>query len=272
MDASTKQRLLRQEFEALRPCTGGVPWAPPELLIPASQAPKFLRRLAELDIALLYGVDLLELQPDHSVLVKDTRQFGKDRTLGLTEAARFVQSHLATSGAMLFSYDVSDDIPWSERASILRAKPSLRAQLRSGNQVHVTVTGAAALQAAVDLVWHHVRLVQVRVVRGETLELIRTPIEWLAKPFNPSRASRRETGSGRGVDNPVPCRVVNETDGIRITGDSGRYEQLEQTTAWIRDVLTGMPDGQFYLMGTMLSYTSPLPEDQWLLPSDLSRT
>lgn len=91
----------------------------------------------------------------------------------------------------------------------------------------MTVTGAAALQAAVDLVWHHVRLVQVRVVRGETLEL---------------------------------------------TGDSGRYEQLEQTTAWIRDVLTGMPDGQFYLMGTMLPYTSPLPEDQWLLPSDLSRT
>lgn len=227
MDASTKQRLLQQEFEALHPCTGGVPWVPPELLIPASQAPEFLRRLAELDIALLYGVDLLELQPDHSVLVKDTRQFGKDRALGLTEAARFVQSHLATSGAMLFSYDVSDDIPWSERASILRAKPSLRAQLTSGNQVHVTVTGAAALQAAVDLVWHHVRLVQVRVVRGETLEL---------------------------------------------TGDSGRYEQLEQTTAWIRDVLTGMPDGQFCLMGTMLSYTSPLPEDQWLLPSDLART
>lgn len=227
MDASTKQRLLQQEFEALCPCSGGVPWAPPELLIPASQALKFLRRLAELDIALLYGVDLLELQPDHSVLVKDTRQFGKDRTLRLTEAARFVQSHLATSEAMLFSYDVSDDIPWSERASILREKPSLRAQLTSGNQVHVTVTGAAALQAAVDLVWHHVRLVQVRVVRGETLEL---------------------------------------------TGDSGRYEQLEQTTAWICDVLTGMPDGQFCLMGTMLSYTSPLPEDQWLLPSDLSRT
>ncbi|MCD0167071.1 hypothetical protein [Deinococcus sp. 12RED42] len=227
MDASTKQPLLQQEFEALHPCTGGEPWAPPELLIPASQALKFLRRPAELDIALLYGVDLLELQPDHSVLVKDTRQFGKDRALGLTEAARFVQSHLGTSEAMLFSYDVSDDVPWSERASILRAKPSLRAQLTSENQVHVTVTGAAALQAAVDLVWHHVRLVQVGVVRGETLEL---------------------------------------------TGDSGRYEQLEQTTAWIRDVLTGMPDGQFYLMGTMLPYTSPLPEDQWLLPSDLART
>lgn len=227
MDASTKQRLLQQEFEALHPSDGGVSWAPPELLIPASQALKFLRRLAELDIALLYGVDLLELQPNRSVLVKDTRPFWEDRTLVLTEAAQFVQSHLATSEAMIFSYDVFDDIPWSERVSSLRAKPSLCAQITSENQVQVTVTGAAALQAAVDLVWHHVRLLQVSVVRGETLEL---------------------------------------------TGDLGRYEQLEQTTAWIRNLLTRMPDRQFHLMGTMVSYTSPLPEDQWLLPSDLSRT
>ncbi|GHG23539.1 hypothetical protein CBQ26_02370 [Deinococcus indicus] len=225
MDAATKQRLLQQEFEALRPSDGGVSWAPPELLIPASQALRFLRRLAELDIALLSGVDLLELQPDHSVLVRETRQFREDRTLRLTEAARFVQSHLTDSEAMMFSYDVLDDIPWGERVSILRAKPSLCAQLTSEGQVKVTVTGAAALRASADLVWHHVRLLKVRVVGGETLEL---------------------------------------------TGDSGRYAQLEQTTAWIRNVLTRTPDSQFYLLGEMLAYTSPLPEDQWLLPSDLS--
>lgn len=227
MDASAKQRLLQQEFEALRPSDGGISWAPPELLIPASQAPRFLRRLAELDIALLYGVDLLELQPDHSVLVKDTRQFWEDRTLRLTEAARFVQSHLVTSEAMIFSYDVFDDIPWIERVSILRANPSLRAQITAENQVQVTVTGAAALPAVFDLVWHHVRLLQVSVVRGETLEL---------------------------------------------TGDLGRYGQLEQTTAWIRHLLTRVPDTQFCLTGTIFSYASPLPEDQWLLPSDRSRT
>ena len=51
------------------------------------------------------------------------------------------------------------------------------------------------------------------------LALIRTPVERFAKAFNPSGASRRETGSGCGVGNLAFFRVVNETDGTRMSQD-----------------------------------------------------
>ncbi|MFT2721542.1 acyltransferase family protein [Deinococcus sp. A31D244] len=47
--------------------------------------------------------------------------------------------------------------------------------------------------------------------------LTRTPVERFAKHFHPSGARRRETGSGRGVGNPASFRVVNETDGTRMS-------------------------------------------------------
>ncbi|GGN28173.1 GNAT family N-acetyltransferase [Deinococcus daejeonensis] len=53
--------------------------------------------------------------------------------------------------------------------------------------------------------------------------LIRTPVERFAKSFNPSGASGRETGSGRGVGNPVWFRDVNETNGIRMSGTSAEF-------------------------------------------------
>ncbi|GGB51345.1 hypothetical protein GCM10008019_03760 [Deinococcus soli (ex Cha et al. 2016)] len=62
-------------------------------------------------------------------------------------------------------------------------------------------------------------------VHGSTSRglMIRTPVERFAESANPSglgelrgRASRRETGSGRGVGNPVSFRGENETDGIRL--------------------------------------------------------
>jgi uncharacterized protein YjbI with pentapeptide repeats len=36
--------------------------------------------------------------------------------------------------------------------------------------------------------------------------------------FNPSEASRSNTGSGRGAGNPVKFRIVGETNGIRMSG------------------------------------------------------
>ncbi|GAA0498682.1 GGDEF domain-containing protein [Deinococcus depolymerans] len=53
------------------------------------------------------------------------------------------------------------------------------------------------------------------------VRIIRTPIEWLTKPFNPSEARRSWAGSGRGVDRSVVFRSVNETNGIRISGRLG---------------------------------------------------
>ncbi|MFC4455136.1 hypothetical protein [Deinococcus sonorensis] len=221
MDYAAKHCLLRQEFEAFRQPLEGAPWVEPEFLIPAAQALRFLRRLAALDIALLSGVELLDPQPDDSLLVQEMVVLGGDRALGLTEAAHFVRRHVASPAAMIFTYDVFDDIPLNERATVLRENPRLCAQSTAEHQVAVTVTGIAALRAAMDLVWHHVRLVQVRVVQGPTLNL---------------------------------------------ASDLGRYEQLELVTAWIRHLLPELPEAEFCLMGTLLSYTSPLPEDQWLLP------
>ncbi|WP_291428874.1 polymer-forming cytoskeletal protein [Deinococcus sp.] len=52
---------------------------------------------------------------------------------------------------------------------------------------------------------------------SSSVPLIRTPIEWPTKPLGPSGASRRETGSGRGVGRSVVFRSVDETNGIRMT-------------------------------------------------------
>ncbi|THF66698.1 hypothetical protein E7T06_20915 [Deinococcus sp. Arct2-2] len=218
MDAATKLLLLQREYG------GAPPFSEAELLIPASQALTFLRRLAELDLSLLSGVELFERLPDQTLLVQGLHSFSGDRTLGLTEAATFAQTHQGPHTAMVFTYDVFDDLPVSERSALLQEKPSLGARIFAEGEVEVR--GVLGSQAMSDLVWHHVQLFQVSVEGGATLELPR---------------------------------------------DLGRYEQLEQATAWIRARLAETPEARFGLKGVLLPSSSPLPKDQWLLPLALRR-
>jgi hypothetical protein len=153
MDAATKLLLLQREYG------GALLFSEAELLIPASQALTFLRCLAELDIGLLSGVELFERLPDQTLLVQGLHSFSGNRTLGLTEAATFAQTHQALHAAMVFTYDVFDDLSVSERIAVLQEKPSLCAQISAESEIEVR--DGLGTQAVMDLVWHHVQLLQV---------------------------------------------------------------------------------------------------------------
>ncbi|MFC4637830.1 hypothetical protein [Deinococcus hohokamensis] len=163
MDAPTKHLLLQQEYGGTQHVAGA------DFRIPVPQALGFLQRLASLDIGSLYSLLLGEPQPDGTLLVTRLTEFHDDRVLGLSQAAAVVQQHQASDGVFEFSYDVFDDIPASDRASILREKPSLAAQISAEGQVEVA--GVLGVQPVMDLIWHHVRLLSVSVDGGQALVL-----------------------------------------------------------------------------------------------------
>ncbi|MDP9765134.1 hypothetical protein [Deinococcus enclensis] len=163
MDAPTKHLLLQQEYGGTQHVVGV------DLLIPVSQALGFLQRLASLDIGSLYSILLGEPQPDGTLHVTHLTEFHDDRVLGLSQAAAVVQQRQASDDVFEFSYDVFDDIPASDRASILQQNPSISAQISADGQVEVA--GVLGVQPVLDLIWHHVRLLSVSVDGGPALVL-----------------------------------------------------------------------------------------------------
>lgn len=100
---------------------------------------------------------------------RHTEEFHDDRGLTQAQDAAFAQQHQASGSVLEFTYDVFDDLPISDRVSILREKPSISAQISADGPVEVT--GVLGVQPVMDLVWHHVRLLKVKVDGGPTLEL-----------------------------------------------------------------------------------------------------
>ncbi|WP_064014130.1 hypothetical protein [Deinococcus puniceus] len=170
MDAAEKRLLLQQEFGWAEPLTEG------GFLIPMLQGQKFLQRLAALDIGLVSSIEVLERYADETYtesiqvqLWTHLNEFRVDRTLTLSQAASFIEQHLAPDRFLEFTYDVFDDIPQYERAAVLREKPSLSAVVSATGQVEVV--GVLGIQPVMDLIWHHVRLLQVTTEEGKILEL-----------------------------------------------------------------------------------------------------
>ncbi len=171
MDAASKDRLLLQEFEAL-PLRADTPaWVEPELIVPVPQAPAFLCRLAELDIGLLTGVEVLERQPDQTPLMIGQYTFTQDRTLCLSAALDFVKRQ-STDHCLLFSYHVLDDVPRGVRINLLRNKPPYDAQVADDGQVDLR--DITDVKPVLDLIWFHTRLLHV-TTDGGALDLTDTP-------------------------------------------------------------------------------------------------
>jgi hypothetical protein len=163
MDAAEKRLLLQQEFGWREPLPEG------NFLIPALQGQKFLQRLAALDIELISSIEVVERQSDQTLLWTYPDEILVDRTLTLSQAASFIEQHLAPDRFLEFTYDVFDDIPQYERAAVLRGKPSLSAVVSATGQVEVV--GVLGIQPVMDLIWHHVRLLEVTTEEGKILEL-----------------------------------------------------------------------------------------------------
>lgn len=163
MDAAEKRLLLQQEFGYGEPLAGN------SFLIPAFQGLKFLQRLASLDIGLIASIELTKRRPDRTLLWTHLNELHSDRTLMLSQAASFIEQHQSPDAFLELTYDVFDDIPYQERAAILREKPSLSAVVSATGQVEVV--GVLGIQAVTDLIWHHVRLLKVTTEAGKILEL-----------------------------------------------------------------------------------------------------
>ncbi|WP_022801302.1 hypothetical protein [Deinococcus ficus] len=171
MDAATKKRLLQREFEALALEPDTPSWVEPEFIVPVPQAPAFIRRLAELDIGLLIGVEVLERLPDQTMLMTGQHPFAQDRTLCLSAALDFVKRQSA-GHCVLFCYDVLDDVPRSVRTRLLRNKPRYDVHVSGDGQVDLR--DITDVQPLLDLIWFHVRLLHVTTDSG-TLDLTHTP-------------------------------------------------------------------------------------------------